>query len=254
MKKYLITGVSSGIGRALATKLVGQGNIVWGIARREKLLRTLSSELKDKNFIYTTMDLSQKKSWKKLVTKMNRKKFKPQIIVFNAAIILDDLKSTLNPKLTRDIFEVNFFTNIEAIQLLLKMTRPKTQFIAISSSSALKGNSLEGIGYPASKAALSIAFESLHQKYKNRYLFQTIYFGSIASGMNPLKGKLFNAISEHRAVEKIIEIIENKQPISYCPICWFAILKIIKCLPPKIYFTFLDIIEKHYKNTIDKKI
>ncbi len=56
MKNVLVTGVSSGIGRILTKKLIDQGFRVWGIARREDLLKSLKKELRSKNFFYLVVD------------------------------------------------------------------------------------------------------------------------------------------------------------------------------------------------------
>lgn len=40
-----ITGISSGIGRALTERLITEGHCVWGIARREDALAILRRDL-----------------------------------------------------------------------------------------------------------------------------------------------------------------------------------------------------------------
>ncbi len=119
--------------------------------------------------------------------------------------------------------------------------------MAISSSSALKGSGVEGIGYPASKAALSIAFESLYQKFKNKYIFKTIYFGPINTGMVPFRKNSLFLLSEKQAVSKIIQATLGKKVIYYYPGVLFFILKTIRHFPSKIYFYLLSQIEEFHK-------
>ena len=135
----------------------------------------------------------------------------------------------------------------EGIKVLVKTAGPNTEFIAVSSSSALKGSGIEGIGYPSSKAALSIAFESLPQKYQGKYIFKTIYFGPINSGMSPFKKNSFFMLSEKQAVEKIIQASLGKKVVYYYPAVLFFILKIVKLFPSKIYFYLLSQMEGFHK-------
>ncbi len=61
-KVYFITGVSSGIGREVAIQLVAAGNKVFGCARREDRLESLSSEVSDMSgeFSYSVCDVTHK--------------------------------------------------------------------------------------------------------------------------------------------------------------------------------------------------
>lgn len=243
MTKYLITGVSSGIGRNLTKMLVNRGNIVWGIARREVLLKTLEKELHSKRFIYRVMDQAENSDWNLLVKYFSKKRFTPDIIIFNAAIQKFDLENGINIDFLEKSFEVNFLGVMKGINYLLTLVKPKSQFIAISTFSALKGSSLEGVGYAASKAALSIGFESLYQKYKKRgILFKTIFFGPVNSGMGPFKKSPF-VLSEEEAVQNIIRSIRGAQGQYYYPATIFTVMKLIKLLPSSIYFKILSVME-----------
>lgn len=244
---FLITGVSSGIGRALAKRLIDEGNLVWGVARRQSLLEDLKKELKSEDFFYSVMDISKGQSWEGLVGQMKKAGFVPDKIIFNAAVNKNDLAGDLEIGLTREMFDINFFGALEGIETLLKFVNMKAEFMAISSTSALKGSGVEGMGYPASKAALSVAFESLYQKFKNKYVFKTVYFGPVNSGMVPFRQKTFFMLSEEQAVGKIMQAAEGKKVVYYYPWILFFILKVIKLFPSRVYFYFLDKIENFHK-------
>lgn len=254
MKKYFITGVSSGIGRALTKKLVSDGQIVWGIARREKLLKDLKKELNNSiNFIYTPMDQTEKNGWRFLVRKFEERKFTPQIIIFNAAISQNDLKDGIEIQTLEKTMETNFLAVMKGVQNMLQLAKTGTQFIAISSFSALKGSGTEGIGYAASKSALAIAFESLYQKYKNKgIIFKTIYFGPVNTGMGPFKDNTPFILSENQAVKSIIDSTKSNKGYFFYPKSIFLIFKLIKLLPANIYFIILSKMESiHVKNRSD---
>lgn len=238
-KKVLITGVSSGIGRHLAEKLVRDGYQVFGIARRQVK--------SGPGFIFLSVDLTDQDAWEKITRQMVRIKFIPDIIILNAAILENDLKEGIDLEITNRLMETNFFAPIRGVEALLKIVKKRTQFIAISSLSALKGSGSEGIGYAASKAALSVAFESLHQKFKKQYFFQTIYFGPVKGGMGPFKTSAPFILKEETAVDLILQTIKDKSIIKYCPWYIFFAIKIIKLLPYQLYFTCLTVME-HIRN------
>lgn len=245
MRKFFITGVSSGIGKALTKELIIMGEMVWGTARREYLLKELKKELNNTSkFIYTTIDQAEKNSWHSLLRSFRRRRFVPEIIMFNAAISQNDLQSGIEIETLEKIMEVNFLGVMRGINALLPMAKPGTQFIAISSFSALKGSGREGIGYAASKAALSVGFESLYQKYKDKgIIFKTIYFGPINSGMGPFKKNMPFILSENQAVKFIFDSTKSAKGQFFYPKSIFLIFKLIKLLPSNIYFNILSKME-----------
>lgn len=232
--KILLTGTSSGIGETLANKLKKKKHIVWGISRRKTPLTSIKQ------------DLAKPNSWEKILQAMKRKKFKPDVIIFNAAIQLNDLNPFLDPRITRKIFETNFFSIIEGIQTLLNYVKPHTHFIAISSTSAFKGSGREGIGYASSKTAISLAFESLHQHFKDRFLFSIVYFGPVKTDMRKGRKHPPLTLSKEQAAEAVIEVIKNKKIISYYPKAAFLTVKLIKLLPENLHLKIFPWLEKKY--------
>lgn len=249
-KKILITGVSSGIGRALTKELIASGNSVFGIARREKLLSSLQKEVTNpKKYFYCVADLTKKESWKKIVTSFKKRKFIPDVVIFNAAILRNDLNTQIDLKVNRELFEANYFSILDGINNLLPLLKQGSQVIAISSLSSQKGSGSEGIGYSASKAALSISFESLTQKFKNLIKFKIIFFGPIKTGMNPFSKHSILSISENQAVDTLIDAINSNKVFFYNPKIIFLVLNCIKLISQKIYFILLDIIDNmHDRN------
>lgn len=245
MKSVLITGVSSGIGNILTKLLVKKGFKVWGIARRKNLLEELKKELQSSSFFYTVADVIDENFWNSLIKKFKRKKFIPDIIIFNAAVHENDLTSGIDIDKLRRSMEINFFSIIKGIKLLADSFKSKLHFITISSTSAFKGNHEEGIGYAASKGALSLAFESLFQKYLgSRLIFTTIFLGSVATSMVRLtKAPLM--LTKDKAAEYIIKAIYEKKPFYYYPKGVFTILSIMRVLPKPIFFKIWTKMQKN---------
>lgn len=241
MANFLITGVSSGIGRELTKTLVRQGHSVLGLARRKELLQELKSELGGSSkFEFICVDLSAPEAWQEVVKRLAKKHFIPHTVIFNAAIFEKDyLGRELDYAKMKRSFEINFFSIIRGFEELAKVVRRGSRFLFISSSSALKGSGAEGIGYPASKAALTSAFESLYLKYGDRFRLKILLFGPVDTGMLPSASHFTPVLSKDRAVKIIIKTLDSNRAITYAPWPLFWFLRLIKILPDKPYLTIL---------------
>lgn len=247
MKNVLVTGASSGIGHSLSSLLIKKGYKVWGVARRKKLLELLNKELKNKNFFYTAGDISQESFWEQQIKKMKKNKFTPDIVVFNAAMNENDLKDGMDLDKLKQMMEVNFFSILKGVKLIMENYKNKLHFIAISSTSSVKGNYIEGIGYAASKGALSIAFESLFQKYENsKAFFTTVYFGPVTTDMSRFIKPTPMTLTKEKAAMGIIKAIENKRPFYYYPKAAFVVLSIMRLLPKQTFFWLWKNLQKSY--------
>lgn len=232
--KILLTGTSSGIGEALAQKLKEQKHTVWGISRRKTPHSTIQQ------------DLSKFAAWEKILKIMKGKKFKPDVVVFNAAIQLNDLNPQFNPKITKKMFDLNFFSILEGINLLIPYLKKNAHFIVISSTSSFKGSAKEGIGYASSKAAISLAFEGLYEHFKDKYLFSTIYFGPVQTEMRKGRRNPPMTLLEQEAALAIIETIKNRKIISYYPKVAFLAVKFIKLLPKNLHLKIFPYLEDNF--------
>lgn len=254
MSKILITGISSGIGRELIKKLIGDGHSVFGLARRKALLATLEKEVgKPKKLKTLALDVSAPRSIEKLLEILRKEKFVPGVVIFNAAILENDLAPEFNPAKTRKMFSINFFSVMDYLRYLLPFVQKKTHFIAVSSVAALRGSSVEGIGYAASKAALSTAFEAFHQKYKKdgSYHFTNVYFGPVRTGMSPFVVNTPFQLKTEDAVSLIIKAIEEKKPAYYAPFILFFFFRLIRLLPVEIGSSIFTLIEKIHKKYVN---
>lgn len=253
MKNVLVTGASSGIGNTLTKELIKKGFRVWGIARRKKLLEELKNELEGNSFSYVVADVSKQLFWSSLISKMKRQDFVPDIIIFNAGIHENDLKDGIDLEKLHKIMEVNFFSILKGVKLLSETFQSKLHFITLSSTSAFKGNHEEGIGYAASKGALSIAFESLFQKYVNsRICFTTIFLGPVHGGMIRFAKVPPLTLTLDQVAEYILKSMKEKKAFYYYPKMVFIILNIMRMLPNPVFFRIWTWMQKPY--TKDRRL
>ncbi|MDO8618968.1 MAG: SDR family NAD(P)-dependent oxidoreductase [Candidatus Daviesbacteria bacterium] len=256
MKKILITGASSGIGRELSKDLCLQDYSVIGIARRKKLLNSLKKELSRKNnFSCIEADLSQKNAWEKIILTLKRKKFIPDIVVFNAATWDKKLIAEYSYEDLEKAHQVNFLSVMKGISLLLPYCKKRrTQFIAISTLSSFWGSPVEGIGYPASKAALSIAFEGFYQKFKHtNFKFTTVSFGPIKVEANSFR--LFSPfqLPLNSTVEIIEKAIKEKKAAYFAPTLVFFCFNLLRLLPSTLRLPIFAFINSLHPYNLHKK-
>ena len=238
----VVTGASSGIGKELAKVLVKNGNRVFGLARRKGVRE---------KFEYLAVDISDKFAWRTIKTRLKKIKFSPDAVIFNAAILENDLDPRLSYQITEKIHRINFLSVIKGVEELMQGSK-SCHFIAISSTAALRGSSVESLGYSSSKAALSLAFEALYQKFKgSKFKFSIVYFGPVRGGMSPFKRSSPFQLEMNEAVNAICKALKERAPAYYYPWWIFFVLKLIRILPGNLDLSLFSLLENfHRKNRL----
>lgn len=215
--KIFITGVSDGIGEELARQLINAGHVVWGVARREELLKKIQSELGADKFLFSKCDVSNGDDVENTAKLMRSAGFIPDSVVLNAAVFYPDADSPYKQSVFKQAMEVNVNGSLIWIDKFLGdfLKRGSGSFIAISSVSAYLPN-INSISYSAGKAALSMAFKIFRTRYQKEGVnFTTIYFGPVATKLIPLwsseiRGlKNLFIISREEAAVKILKVINS---------------------------------------------
>jgi len=160
MKKVLITGASSGIGRATAIYLAQKGFIVYAGSRTPKKL----SNIQNKNLIPIKLDLTDSKNIKEAISNID----KIDILINNAGY---GLVSTIEDVTEEEMFEqfnINLFGLIRVTQAILPIMRREKSGIIINISSFLGKIGLPLLTlYNASKYAVEGVTDSLRYELKD---------------------------------------------------------------------------------------
>lgn len=243
--KILITGASGGVGRALAEQLVKAGHMVWGVARREELLKKIQSELGADKFLFTKCDVGNENDVENAVKLMRTADFLPDVVVLNAAVLFPN--KDLRYSLFKQAVTINILGSLIWIDKFINdfLKRGSGSFIAVSSISAFLPYP-NGLPYSATKAALSMAFRSLLLRYKgNNIDFSVIYFGPIATLLTPHwansvgKPRYFFVLTPEKAAACIKEVIgaKNKKPVYWGGSFLISLLwRLASFLPDNIFF------------------
>lgn len=152
-KTALVTGASSGIGKAISEKLILLGYTVLGIGR------TFQNQLPS-GFHPLVLDLTDTNTLTEQIKKL-RKEYRISILVNCAGVGYFGLHEELNPKKIHEMVTVNLEVPLLLTQLLLRDLKECHGYIFNISSITAKKNNPHGCAYGATKAALTSFSNSL---------------------------------------------------------------------------------------------
>ena len=153
-KVIVITGASSGIGRALAREFASRGSKLALAARRTELLDELRAELPGTDILIQTTDVSQETDCRHLMEETIKRFGRIDVLINNAGISMRALFEEVDLKVIRQLMDVNFYGTVYctkyALPHLLKSKGSLVGVISIAGYVGLPGRT----GYSASKFAI----------------------------------------------------------------------------------------------------
>tara|TARA_B110000211_G_scaffold227864_1_gene283263 strand:+ start:49 stop:846 length:798 start_codon:yes stop_codon:yes gene_type:complete len=160
-KVILITGASSGIGKALGDFLTTKGFKVYGTSRD-------SSNYINSNFTLLDLDVQSSSSIDICVKKIFKIEGRIDVLINNAGVGITGPLENLPEKEIENNFKTNLFGPINIIKKVLPIMRKNKQglIINVTSVSAYVGTPYRSI-YSASKAALDLVSETLNMETKS---------------------------------------------------------------------------------------
>lgn len=141
-KNILITGASSGIGKALAQELAINASTLVLVARRKEMLIELSQQLKkvnnELNIILCAHDITSETGQQEILLKIKSQKIDIDILINNAGIGDEEYFHLSNKEKNQKIIDLNVSATVSFTQLILKemMLRPKGKIIVFVGSGA----------------------------------------------------------------------------------------------------------------------
>lgn len=230
-KTILITGASSGIGRAAAIEAAGQGAQLILVARRKSELDRTAEEIQKisgKNPITITADITREADRKRIFQEVTGGAGKLEILVNNAGITAHGRFDESDPSVLRRIMEINFFAMAELTQILLpviKKTSGEKMIVLVSTVSGLYG--IPGrSAYSASKSAGHAVMESLRLELKEDRIHTLIFCpgytqtGLRTSGLSTdgsviKEEQASGAITAGQAAKMLWKAVERNDKISF---------------------------------------
>jgi NAD(P)-dependent dehydrogenase (short-subunit alcohol dehydrogenase family) len=163
-KIWFITGVSSGLGKALAEAVIESGDFVIGTFRNPNQADVFSNTHKGEA-MGVTMDITKPKEIEKAV-KMVKKQFgRIDVLVNNAGFGFAGAVEEASAGEVKNVFEANFFGTLNVTNAFLPLMRQQRSghIIQISSHGGIKAFAGFGI-YNAAKFAVEGFSEALAQE------------------------------------------------------------------------------------------
>jgi len=234
MKKVIIIGATSGIGRELA-KLYAKNNWLVGITgRRKELLDSLQKEFPN-NIIRECFDVTKDNNIEYLQFLLQQLGGL-DLLIYNSGI--GEVSESLDLAIDINTVKTNVlgFTEIVNFAFNYFAKEGKGHIAAISSIGSIRGNSFAP-AYSASKAYVSNYMEGLFIKSTRMKL--PVYITDIQPGFVKTKmaksPKLFWVASVEKAANQIFTAIQNKKRRAYITRRWWLIATFMKYLPISIY-------------------
>jgi NAD(P)-dependent dehydrogenase (short-subunit alcohol dehydrogenase family) len=163
-KTWFITGISSGIGKALAMYVIQQGDFVVGTFRNEAQVKQFNTEYSGRG-LAIQLELADEDSIRRAASELLSAQTLIDVFVNNAGVGLAGAIEETSMEESRALFEANFFGSLLLTQLLLPTFRKQKtgHIIQVSSHGGIKA--FAGFGmYNASKFALEGMSEALAQE------------------------------------------------------------------------------------------
>lgn len=185
----IITGASRGIGYETA-KLLSAEHRVIAISRNTNNLLILQKEGNSKNIFPITFDFETGDIQKELLPEINKHFSFVDVLINNAATLINKPFEQITRKEFEKIYQVNVFSIAEFTKYMLPLIHSsssvRSHVLNITSMGGIQGSAkFPGLSaYSSSKGALITLTECLAEEYKEKSIsFNAIAFGSIQTEM-----------------------------------------------------------------------
>ena len=235
MKKVIIVGATSGIGRELARVFVAKGYQVGVAGRRSELLAEIKEE-NPKQYFTKQIDVSDTEALPLLLNSLAHDLGGMDILINCAGV--GKKNEELDFAIDKMIVETNVvgFTAVIDWAYNYLINKRGGQIVNISSVSGIRGHRFGSFSYSASKSYQMRYLEGLrHKLVKARIpIYVTdIRPGFVDTDMIP-KNRYFWVISANKAARLIFKSITRKRNVAYITKRWIIIVAIIKIFPGAI--------------------
>ena len=164
-KVVVITGASSGIGKALAEKYAKEGHSLVLAARRIERLEVLKNKLSNVEVLTVKTDVSKEEDCKQLIEKAIERFGKIDILINNAGISMRALLENVETEVLRRVMDVNYWGTVYCTKYALPhLLEQKGSVVGVISTGGYIG--LPGrTGYSSSKFAVRGFLDTLRVEY-----------------------------------------------------------------------------------------
>jgi len=216
-KTVIVTGASSGIGRAAALELARRGARLVLAARRVELLELVAEECRaiGSTAIAIQADVRRPEDCLALVAAAGQ----VDVLINNAGFAIFDALESAKPEELREMMDTNYFGSVHCTQAVLPqmLARRSGTIVNVSSIAGLMGYARMG-GYCATKFALTGFTEALRDEVLSRGVkvalicpgtTETDFFVKAERGKMPGASRLILAVPAERVARAIADAAED---------------------------------------------
>ena len=236
----VVTGASSGIGRATAIALASRGYRVGLIARRREVLDSVAAEIAgaDGRASVATADVGDRDALRSAIAAIVGELGPIEVMIANAGYGVPTGVDPLNTAEVEETFRVNVLGVVYSIESVLPamLRRGSGQIVAISSLAAFKGLPGES-AYCASKAAVNAYLEGLRIATRDRGVaIATVCPGFVDTPMNTMDAAATPfLITAEAAGRKIARVVDRRRSgLVRFPVSMALLMTLIARLPDSI--------------------
>lgn len=235
MKKAIIVGASSGIGKELAKIFAGKGYAIGLAARRGELLLAIQKELPSKAYI-RIMDIRNADDAQKSLTDLIAEMGGVDLVIISAGIGHINPEMDLGKEIDTVATNVQGFVVVANVAFQHFVRQGTGHLVGISSIAGIRG-SAEAPAYNASKAFISNYLQGLTQKAVKSGLaiaVTDIQPGFVNTDMAKGEG-LFWVSPVRKAVAQIYRAIEQRRAHAFVTKRWRLVAWLLKVMPNFLY-------------------
>lgn len=226
----VVVGASGGIGTALVRQLESAGHRLCTVSRKNPL-SDARCDITDPSAVRSTFE------------KIVGDGFAPECVIIASGVFEDDLVPQYDRVLLDINFAVNFFGALNIIDAILPyfLSMGKGHIIALSSIAAWRPNK-RGVGYPASKAALTSAMRGFDLAFRDKGIaFSVVYVGPTQTNMWE-GGKSFLTATPEKVASSIATLIKSRKAVLYVPFFSTLLARVSLLMPDRLYMTLRKIL------------
>lgn len=239
-KAVIITGASSGIGKALAEEFANKGFNLGLVARREAVLQDIKAKLEQQHNIkveVAALDVTDTDAIYPVFEKLHQGLGQVDIVVANAGISGVNKTGAGDFEKDKKIIQVNVIGAMATVDAAAKLFRQQGygHIVGISSVSAFVG--IPGsAAYSASKAALTNYLQAVGVELQKHHIKVTaVHPGFVKTEIAPNMDKYPFVVEADKAAREIVSgLLKGKTNIIVPSMPWSIVKRLLPLVPGKM--------------------